>query len=401
MRTLGSVCCTLFLTGTLGLATGAVPAALCSEVWAQELPQSSNRSDLAIESDVLHRLGADPTLGGQQVSASTDNGVVTLSGSVAQASDRALAERVAGGVEGVRSVVNKITVGAASAAPSAPQAPVKDPTPEEDAAAVAAAVGGGEADGQEPAEADQPAEEASSQAPASAAPQETPRKPSPAVPVAPQSAPVQQPQAGAQGDWGQAGPPPDAQDGRIPPPTADTVPRATDGGQYPAPAQQGGAAGSGYPNSPNPAPYPGQYPATGRQRTSGYPPQSQPGYQAPPSYPQSQPQYPQGQPQYPQSQPYIRRDSLLTRRAREAIRRRARETIHAEPGAIRRREATPSSRRIPRGGRLTAARPRVIPMDARHSRMRSRSRSRRERCCGCGRASRWTPGVSSPGMCLK
>ncbi len=293
MRTLGCVSCSLVLAGAMGLATGALPAALVSQVWAQELPSGSTRSDLSIESDVLHALAAAGGLSGQQISASTENGVVTLSGSVARSEDRGLAEKTAAGVAGVRSVVNKISVGGTQQA-----APSSDASAAEDAATVAAAEG-------DPAQPEPVTQAQAADAGAG-------RKPSPAIPAQAESqSPVPpeggaqstaqaQPQTGAQGDWGQAGPPPDVQDGRIPPPTADAgapAPQEGKQGQYPAPPNQGqGQEQGNYPAQGQLPPagsgqYPpgtgqGQYPPagsgtsypTGRQRTSGYPPQSQPGY---------------------------------------------------------------------------------------------------------------------------
>ncbi len=99
----------------------------------------------------------------------------------------------------------------------------------------------------------------------------------------------QTPTPGQQGDWGQAGPPPDAQNGQIPPPdaaaqdanqSADQGPSQTnqapsqDQGppQYPnqAPPAPAGAPGVGYGQPPRPAYQPGQ------TQSNGYN-----GYQAP------------------------------------------------------------------------------------------------------------------------
>ncbi|MGI8772414.1 MAG: BON domain-containing protein [Acidobacteriaceae bacterium] len=178
----------------LGLALVAtVPSALVSPAHAQQ--QSASRSDLAIESDVLHQLASATSLHNQQISASTDNGVVTLTGSVTDDASAQLAQQTASSVAGVRSVVNHLTIGGASAS----VAPAK-PNPAHDAGAAPA-----------------PAQDAG--APAAAQDQ----------PAFPQSS---QPKSGASGDWGPAGPPPDAQNGQIPPPPSDA--------QAPAPGAQPG-----------------------------------------------------------------------------------------------------------------------------------------------------------------
>jgi hypothetical protein len=97
----------------------------------------------------------------------------------------------------------------------------------------------------------------------------------------------QTPAPGQQGDWGQAGPPPDAQNGQIPPPdsaaqdpnqSADQGPSQYPGqnpngdmnqgpSQYPnqAPAPPAGAPGVGYGQPPRPAYQPGQNQPNGYQ----------------------------------------------------------------------------------------------------------------------------------------
>src|SRR5271156_1657998 len=77
----------------------------------------------------------------------------------------------------------------------------------------------------------------------------------------------QTPAPGQQGDWGQAGPPPDAQNGQIPPP--DSAAQDQDQGppQYPgqanqapgqAPSGPAAGAGVGYGQPARPAHHPGQ-----------------------------------------------------------------------------------------------------------------------------------------------
>jgi hypothetical protein len=90
----------------------------------------------------------------------------------------------------------------------------------------------------------------------------------------------QTPTPGQQGDWGQAGPPPDVQNGQIPPPDSaaqdpnqDPNQGAADQGpsQYPNQAPPPAGAGVGYGQPPRPAYQPGQ------NQSDGYN-----GYQAPP-----------------------------------------------------------------------------------------------------------------------
>jgi hypothetical protein len=104
----------------------------------------------------------------------------------------------------------------------------------------------------------------------------------------------QTPTPGQQGDWGQAGPPPDVQNGQIPPPdsAAQDPNQGADQGpsQYPG---QGASADQGPPQYPNQAPPP---PAGAPGVGYGQPPrpayqpgQNQANYQAPPPVAQTAP----------------------------------------------------------------------------------------------------------------
>jgi hypothetical protein len=193
--------------GTLVLA-GGTPA---SYAFAQDAPAASQavRTDAQIQADVLQKLATAPGLTGQKLTAVTNNGVVTLSGSVTDEVTRQLAENAASGVAGVKSVSNNLTVG---------------------------------------------------DVPAEAAPAET----TPSQPQ--QSQPQGQAQQGTNNGWGPAGPPPDAVNGQIPPQpaagsqTAGATPTngAPSGTTYGTPMaeghpQQGAYPGSGY-GYPNQAP---------------------------------------------------------------------------------------------------------------------------------------------------
>lgn len=90
----------------LGLLVAAAAAA-CST--AQ--PASTQLSDAALTNKVKGRLVADPEINPFQIDVDTDDGVVRLSGVVHREDQRAEAEKHARMVEGVRDVVNDITVG--------------------------------------------------------------------------------------------------------------------------------------------------------------------------------------------------------------------------------------------------------------------------------------------------
>jgi hypothetical protein len=106
----------------------------------------------------------------------------------------------------------------------------------------------------------------------------------PALVASAQQASQQTPTAGQQGDWGQAGPPPDVQNGQIPPPdsAAQDQDQNADQGppQYPgqtsqdpgqAPSAPAAGAGVGYGQPARPAYQPGQSAPHGYQATQGAP----------------------------------------------------------------------------------------------------------------------------------
>jgi hypothetical protein len=112
----------------LGLPAGAPNA------WGQTA-QSSGRSDADIQSDVGYALSNSAALKGQQITAATVEGDVTISGNVRDDASKELAESLIYRVNGVRSVTNNLTVG--DAAPQAQQAEVNGgsvaPAPNENA----------------------------------------------------------------------------------------------------------------------------------------------------------------------------------------------------------------------------------------------------------------------------
>ena len=212
-----------------------------------EAQQSAKRSDLTIESDVLKALASYPDIGSEQITARTEDGVVTLEGSASSETARGQAQVVAAGVDGVRSVVNRVKVnGVPAAKPSAeiplPQQEPEQPQPAERRQPV---------ERREPIEQRQPAEEEPVQQAQSTAPSD-PQPPPRAT------------QPGANGNWGQAGPPPDVQNGQVPPPQ-ETSPQP----QPPQTAQQ---------NDPYPIQDPGQDdapPSSAPRETYPQPPNAQ------------------------------------------------------------------------------------------------------------------------------
>jgi hypothetical protein len=103
------------------LSTGLIATTTASQAWGQAT-QSIDRSDADIQSDVNYALTNSQALKGQQITAATVEGNVTISGSVRDAASKELAEMLASRVKGVHVVTNNLTVGdAPAAAPAPPQ----------------------------------------------------------------------------------------------------------------------------------------------------------------------------------------------------------------------------------------------------------------------------------------
>lgn len=92
------------------------------------------RTDQQVASDVQSKISAESALNGQNIQVAVNNGVATLSGVANDDASRALAGNDAGSVDGVKTVVNNLTVQppqqAAAPAP-APVAPAPAPTKRE------------------------------------------------------------------------------------------------------------------------------------------------------------------------------------------------------------------------------------------------------------------------------
>jgi hypothetical protein len=93
---------------------------------APQKPSAAVRMDADIENDVTAALAQSPQLSGQVVTAATIQGDVTLSGTVRNAASKQLAEQLAAGVSGVRSVENNLTVSTSAPAQQPAQASGQD-----------------------------------------------------------------------------------------------------------------------------------------------------------------------------------------------------------------------------------------------------------------------------------
>lgn len=90
---------------------------------------SSKPSDSQLTTSVQKKIAADPALQGQPILATAKDGTVTLAGAVGSDGSRELAAKDAAAVDGVKTVVNNLTIGnaAAPAANSVPTPPATGP----------------------------------------------------------------------------------------------------------------------------------------------------------------------------------------------------------------------------------------------------------------------------------
>jgi len=92
--------------------------------------QAKPKSDAQISSEIQSKYGQDSGLQGKQLSVQAANGVVTLDGTVDNQNERDAAARLAASVDGVKTVVNNLQVGAAPQTAAAAE-PVAQPQPEQ------------------------------------------------------------------------------------------------------------------------------------------------------------------------------------------------------------------------------------------------------------------------------
>ncbi len=101
---------------------GAVLASLILIAAGCNRGASGTRPDAQIATDVQNKINSDGGVPDKQVTINANNGVVTLSGSVSSDAARNAAANDAAQVEGVKTVVNNLEVGTASAANNTPPA---------------------------------------------------------------------------------------------------------------------------------------------------------------------------------------------------------------------------------------------------------------------------------------
>lgn len=104
-----AIAASLLLAGCVPLAVGGA-AAGAYYIYQDERPAAVIASDARITTAVRGRLIGDKYVDGFQISVHTYEGVVTLGGEVGTSIPREQAERLAAGVEGVKSVRNEIKI---------------------------------------------------------------------------------------------------------------------------------------------------------------------------------------------------------------------------------------------------------------------------------------------------
>ena len=91
----------------LALAVGTLGLAACSTTQ----PMSEQIDDSAITAAVKAKLLADPQVAGMNIDVNTNEGVVTLAGRVETADESRHAAELAADTDGVRRVINNLSVG--------------------------------------------------------------------------------------------------------------------------------------------------------------------------------------------------------------------------------------------------------------------------------------------------
>jgi hypothetical protein len=109
------------------LIAGALLLAGC-----EALKLGQPKDDKAITTQIQAKLFDDPVLKMRDIHVTSDKGTVTLTGTVGTEREKAAVERIAGQADGVKTVVNQLTVSSAPAAESpatVPPAPTAEATP--------------------------------------------------------------------------------------------------------------------------------------------------------------------------------------------------------------------------------------------------------------------------------
>ncbi|MBZ0113467.1 MAG: BON domain-containing protein [Thermoanaerobaculia bacterium] len=95
----------------LGITLLALGAVVVLGACASTQPASEQLSDSAITAKVEAKLAADPEVNPFEIDVDTNEGVVRLSGSVEEPGDRSEAVKLATNTQGVKRVINDITIG--------------------------------------------------------------------------------------------------------------------------------------------------------------------------------------------------------------------------------------------------------------------------------------------------
>ncbi|ANN67967.1 BON domain-containing protein [Bordetella bronchialis] len=106
----------ILIAALLGLGTAALPAAHAADnadtSGKQKQSVGEYASDTVVTTKVKAAIVADKSLSALDIAVETNNGVVTLTGTVASAAQSDTATHVARGVEGVKQVRNNLKVDA-------------------------------------------------------------------------------------------------------------------------------------------------------------------------------------------------------------------------------------------------------------------------------------------------
>jgi osmotically-inducible protein OsmY len=103
--------CSLAVIATAGLARAQSTSPQMTDQAVTTAPQAgATASDFDITTAVKTKLLADKTVGGSNIDVDTNNGIVTLTGPVETAAERAQAIKIAGHTHGVKRVVSKLTI---------------------------------------------------------------------------------------------------------------------------------------------------------------------------------------------------------------------------------------------------------------------------------------------------
>jgi hypothetical protein len=116
--------CSFSTHSTLPIAAGLLLAfGLMAGCKNLQSGQTAARTDQQVTGDIQSKIQGESALAGQNIQVSVSNGVATLNGTVGNEASRALAANDSGTVDGVRTVVNNLTVQAATQSPTPAPAP--------------------------------------------------------------------------------------------------------------------------------------------------------------------------------------------------------------------------------------------------------------------------------------